>query len=117
MIQIIIGTTVSEVYDEMLELMEKETGTKETGMEKADPTGGKKDIFSRLFEILSGIFTPTIPAVAGTALVSALLSLMRTFNLVSRIPCQVSCASFAPLCAHLIWYLRRIIPIRSSTSL
>ncbi len=42
MIQIIIGTTVSEVYDEMLELMEKETGTKETGMEKADPTGGKK---------------------------------------------------------------------------
>ena len=83
LIQIIIGTTVSEVYDEMLELMEKETGTKETGMEKADPTGGKKDIFSRLFEILSGIFTPTIPAVAGTALVSALLSLMRTFNLVS----------------------------------
>ena len=77
-IQIIIGTSVSEVYDEMVKLM----GTNTTA-ETVNAAVEKKDIFSRLLEILSGIFTPTIPAVAGTALVTALLSLLRTFNLVS----------------------------------
>lgn len=77
-LQIIIGTTVSEVYEEIVELM----GT-DRSEESISQAGEKKDVFSRLFEILSGIFTPTIPAVAGTALVSALLSVLRTFDLVS----------------------------------
>ena len=75
-LQIVLGTAVSDVHDEVVELM---------GSTKAAPQNNteKKDLFSRGFEILTGIFTPTIPAVAGTALVSALLSLLRTFNLIS----------------------------------
>lgn len=76
-VHIIIGTGVGRVYDEMSELMGSQTEKEVTAK-----NGEKKDLFSRGFEVLSGIFTPTIPAIAGTALVSSLLSLLRTFHII-----------------------------------
>lgn len=77
MFQIIIGTSVEQLYNEMLPMMPA-TGAKAPVKENLD--GGKKEsIISRVFAYISGCITPTLPILIGSGLISAVLALVKFF--------------------------------------
>jgi len=74
-LQIIIGPQVGDVYNEITSLINVDN--------ISDDGGEKKGIFSKLLDVLSGIFLPTIPAIAGAGMLKAIIVLLKTLNLVS----------------------------------
>lgn len=77
MFQIIIGTSVEQLYNEMLPMMPA-TGAKAPVKENLD--GGKKEsILSQVFAYIAGCITPTLPILIGSGLISAVLALVNFF--------------------------------------
>lgn len=74
--QVVIGTDVGVVCDEIHKLGKFDTTTKSGGNE---PTG----IVGAFFGTLTAIFQPIIPALAGSGMIKALLALLVAFKLVS----------------------------------
>lgn len=72
--QVIIGNKVSDVYEEV----EKELGEK--GTTEPTESNNKEGIVSKLMDIISGIFSPILPALAGTGLLKGFLSLFVALN-------------------------------------
>ena len=75
--QIVIGNTVNEAY----ECVAAKLGPVDTTVSEDSPK--KKFSFSTIIEIITGIFVPAIPAIAGCGLMKALLSLLTFANLLS----------------------------------
>ncbi|MFC6465139.1 beta-glucoside-specific PTS transporter subunit IIABC [Marinilactibacillus sp. GCM10026970] len=67
--QVIVGNKVSDVYEEL----EKELG----GSASSEPTesDNNEGIVSKLMDVISGIFSPILPALAGTGLLKGFLAL------------------------------------------
>lgn len=68
--QVIIGNTVADVFDEV----QAQLGG--TGSGDAGDTGTKEGVVSKLMDVISGIFTPILPALAGTGLIKGVLALL-----------------------------------------
>ncbi|MFD1465903.1 beta-glucoside-specific PTS transporter subunit IIABC [Lapidilactobacillus mulanensis] len=77
--QVIIGNSVDDVFNEV----EQRLGG--TGSAKSSPAadGKKESLVSKLMDIISGIFTPILPALAGTGLIKGVLALLVTLNWMS----------------------------------
>lgn len=76
--QVVIGTNVSEVYEEVLPLL--------GNMESSESGSGtkKKNFLSLAIEFVSTSFSPIIPAMSGAGMIKVLLALLVLFNLVSN---------------------------------
>lgn len=76
--QVVIGTHVAEVYEEVLPLVE--------GNETAvnSEIVGKKNFLTLAIEFISTSFSPIIPAMSGAGMIKALLALLVLFHLVSN---------------------------------
>ncbi|MED1017224.1 beta-glucoside-specific PTS transporter subunit IIABC [Bacillus atrophaeus] len=72
--QIIIGNNVPKVYKALLE----NSGLSEENTNGA--SGQKKNVLSALFDVISGVFTPILPAIAGAGMIKGLLALAVTFG-------------------------------------
>lgn len=74
--QIVIGTHVSEVYDELI----KSTNIRQSddGEQKKE----KKNIVSALFDTMASVVMPMIGPLAGAGMIKAILSILVQFNLV-----------------------------------
>ena len=73
--QVIIGTDVSHVYDELTLLMDVEQQSKVLNdFEVSDLK--KKFSFSSALDTISGIFTPILPAITGAAMIKVLVILL-----------------------------------------
>ncbi|MGY3835740.1 beta-glucoside-specific PTS transporter subunit IIABC [Bacillus atrophaeus] len=72
--QIIIGNNVPKVYKALLE----NSGLSEENTKGA--SGQKKNVLSALFDVVSGVFTPILPAIAGAGMIKGLLALAVTFG-------------------------------------
>ncbi|MED4811008.1 beta-glucoside-specific PTS transporter subunit IIABC [Bacillus atrophaeus] len=72
--QIIIGNNVPKVYKALLE----NSGLSEENTKGA--SGQKKNVLSGLFDVISGVFTPILPAIAGAGMIKGLLALAVTFG-------------------------------------
>ncbi|MEK4216785.1 MULTISPECIES: beta-glucoside-specific PTS transporter subunit IIABC [unclassified Bacillus (in: firmicutes)] len=72
--QIIIGNDVPKVYQAILQNSslsdEKSAGT----------SGQKKNVLSAVFDVISGVFTPILPAIAGAGMIKGLVALAVTFG-------------------------------------
>ncbi|EHJ07567.1 beta-glucoside-specific PTS transporter subunit IIABC [Staphylococcus simiae] len=75
--QVIIGTEVSKVYKELVNLSNVENSNEESNEEK-----GK--LISRFFNTISGIFTPLLPALAGAGILRGLLLLINQLGWLSE---------------------------------
>lgn len=75
--QVIIGNTVSDVFDEV----QAQLGG--TGNATSAPSDKKEGIVSKLMDVISGIFTPILPALAGTGLIKGVLALVLTMGWMS----------------------------------
>lgn len=74
--QVVIGNKVSDYYDTIT----KKLGLKESSSEEK---GEKVSLISMLFEVISGAFSPLIPALAGAGMVKALLTVLTSFGWMS----------------------------------
>lgn len=81
-LQIVIGPAVANWYDEIVTLTGIGEEQAEAEPAQPDTNKAKKGIFSRLLEVLSNIFLPIIPAIAGAGMMKAVLGLVTSFNLI-----------------------------------
>lgn len=79
--QVIIGNEVGTVFKQLTQIADLRTDEDEA--EAAVGDSPKKNIFSRIFEVISSIFTPAIPVIIGAGMLKGLLSLLTVWNLVA----------------------------------
>lgn len=76
--QVIIGNHVTDVFKEVEVLVGN------GGLEGAtEQDAGKKGILSRFFDMISGVFSPVIPAIAGAGMLKGILVLLQVLGLIS----------------------------------
>ncbi|PJN89661.1 PTS transporter subunit EIIC [Bacillus sp. mrc49] len=76
--QIIVGTNVQQYHSALMEElgMEREEDKKESSK--------KKGLFSRLLDVVSGVFGPIVPAIAGAGMLKGLLAGLIALNFLSK---------------------------------
>ncbi|MDR1029968.1 MAG: beta-glucoside-specific PTS transporter subunit IIABC [Treponema sp.] len=77
--QVVIGNDVPNVYREIAALGNF-SGEGNTGAEG----GAKKGIVNTVFDTVSGIFTPFLPALSGAGMIKAVMALLVTFKAISN---------------------------------
>ncbi|TDL61344.1 PTS beta-glucoside transporter subunit EIIBCA [Paenibacillus amylolyticus] len=70
--QVVIGSNVAHVYAEIMK--NRDLGGDSSS--SAESTGEKTSLLSKVFEIISGSFSPLIPAMAGSGMLKALLTVL-----------------------------------------
>lgn len=70
--QVVIGSNVAHVYAEIMK--NRDFGGDSSS--SAESTGEKNSLLSKVFEIISGSFSPLIPAMAGSGMLKALLTVL-----------------------------------------
>lgn len=75
--QIIIGNDVPKVYNAILEISSIKVDS------HAKKLGKNKNVISAIFEVISGTFTPILPAIAGAGMIKGLLAIALTFGWLS----------------------------------
>ena len=76
--QVVIGTHVSEVYEEIQPLLGEMTESADASENK------KKNPVLLAVEFISSAFTPIIPAISGAGMIRALLALLVLFKVISN---------------------------------
>lgn len=76
--QVVIGNDVPNVFKELTALGKFSTEA------SSDDSGEKKSILNTVFDTISGIFTPFLPALTGAGMIKAVMALLVAFNLVDR---------------------------------
>lgn len=76
--QVVIGTHVAEVFEEVEKLVDIKTDS-----DKKESTQ-KKKIFEVIIDFVAGVFQPVIPALSGAGMVKALLALLVVANVVTN---------------------------------
>src|SRR5699024_5863239 len=76
--QVVIGNHVAKVHQEIMNQynIDSETDESETDAEDMKDTARSKNPLSRVFEYVSGTFSPLIPALAGSGMIKALLAVL-----------------------------------------
>lgn len=77
--QVIIGTHVKYVFEEV----EKIVGPRRQNDEAKQEKGEKKSVPGMIVDFIAGAFQPVIPALSGAGMVKALLALLVVFGMVS----------------------------------
>lgn len=78
--QIIIGNDVAEVYKEI----EKLVGTSSVSQQKKSVKKEKVNPIGAVLEVISGIFTPILPAIIGAGMMKCILTILSMTGLVTE---------------------------------
>lgn len=84
--QVIIGNKVAEVFEEVSNILGDEYSN---NTEKR----GKKNVLDSIFDTISGIFTPALPAIVGAGLLKGVMALLTALNLMSTTTSEYSVLS------------------------
>ncbi|KOC27647.1 beta-glucoside-specific PTS transporter subunit IIABC [Bacillus velezensis] len=76
--QIIVGNHVPKVYKALME----SSGLSHESANKTSKQ--KKNVLSAVFDVISGVFTPILPAIAGAGMIKGLVALAVTFGWLSE---------------------------------
>lgn len=79
--QIVVGTNVADVYQEIVQLRNEAGGQNQ---ENDSYSKNNDSIVSRIFEVISGSFSPLIPALAGSGMIKALLTIFALLGWMSE---------------------------------
>lgn len=75
-IQVVIGNKVGKVYDELIKLAPQSGITN-----RNESNGENQNIMNSILSAVAGIFTPTIPAIAGAGMIKGILSVISMYFL------------------------------------
>ena len=78
--QIVIGTNVKDYYD----LFSKEMELSNNAESQNDSKNSKKEIISIFMDIVSGVFGPIVPAIAGAGMIKGLLAGFIALKIISN---------------------------------
>lgn len=78
--QVVVGNKVGKVYTEIMNDHEIQAGDSEGENENGDGNKEKVGPVAKVFEYVSGTFTPLIPALAGAGMIKALLAVLSMLN-------------------------------------
>lgn len=81
--QVIIGNKVTQVFKAIQQDIPALAVSKESADETEETSKKRRNPVSLAFEIISGIFSPIIPAIAGAGILKGVLSLFVTFGWVA----------------------------------
>ena len=76
--QVIIGNKVAEVFEEISKELGQDNATNKVDQKK------KKNIVDTVFDTISGIFTPILPAIVGAGLLKGIMALLVALKLISE---------------------------------
>lgn len=76
--QVVIGNKVGKVYTEVLK--HHNIQAEDSKGENKTDNKGKVSVISKVFEYISGTFTPLLPALAGVGMIKALLAVLSMLN-------------------------------------
>lgn len=74
--QVVIGTDVSHVYDEVSPAIESAASESTTTEKAATGPAPKTSVLNRVLDTIAAIFTPVLPVVTGAAMVKTILILL-----------------------------------------
>ncbi|MFJ7724623.1 beta-glucoside-specific PTS transporter subunit IIABC [Neobacillus sp. NPDC097160] len=77
--QVVIGNKVGKVYTEIMKNHHIQSGESASNNEKSEKVG----VMAKVFEYISGTFSPLIPALAGAGMIKALLAILDILNLIN----------------------------------
>jgi PTS system beta-glucosides-specific IIC component len=77
-LQVIVGSKVADVYKEVSQLLDEKSSANKTSPKQ------KMNVVEYVFDVISGIFTPVLPAIVGGGLLKGLLALLVATNLLSE---------------------------------
>lgn len=75
--QVVIGTHVADVFEEVEKFVDIKKDAGETASEE------KKNVFETIIDFVAGVFQPVIPALSGAGMVKALLALLVVANVIT----------------------------------
>lgn len=75
-IQVVIGNKVKKVYDEVIKIVPQSGSTNGN-----EGNGEKQTVMNSILSAVAGIFTPTIPAIAGAGMIKGILSVLAMYFL------------------------------------
>lgn len=78
MFQVVIGTHVKEVYEEVEKIVQPQKLKEESNVPSK-----KRNPVSVLIDFISGTFMPVIPAMSGAGMIKAVLALLTVFSIIS----------------------------------
>ncbi|MFC7391631.1 beta-glucoside-specific PTS transporter subunit IIABC [Scopulibacillus cellulosilyticus] len=76
--QVIIGTDVSDVYNQLVEL-----GNLSDASSNNSNEDDEKSAIAKVLDTIAGMFTPIVPVLAGAGMLKALVTLLITFKLIT----------------------------------
>lgn len=81
-LQIVIGNKVTKVYDELIKLTPTLSNRSQNNNDSISNNISKKEnIFNLILTNIAGIFTPIIPAIAGSGMIKGVLSVLAMYYL------------------------------------
>lgn len=75
--QVVIGTHVADVFEEVEKFVDIKKDAGEAAPEE------KKNVFETIIDFVAGVFQPVIPALSGAGMVKALLALLVVVNVIT----------------------------------
>lgn len=82
-LQVVIGTNVTEYYETVASLLGMDTEESSAGADSNEPTE-RKGLISTFMDIVSGVFGPIVPAIAGAGMIMGLMSGLSALNIISN---------------------------------
>ncbi len=79
--QIIVGTEVGNLYDELEKLINKNTA--KDSIDSMENSNTKQTFFDRILGTISSIFTPYIPVLASAGIFKGIVALLSNFSILS----------------------------------
>lgn len=76
--QVIIGTHVADVFEEVEKLVDLSSGSAD------DDKGENKGVINTIIEFIASVFQPIIPALSGAGMIKALLALLVVFHVITN---------------------------------
>lgn len=73
-VQVVIGNKVTKVYEEMIKIIPQDNIQSTTCKSEK-----KQSIWNNILTTIAGIFTPTIPAIAGSGMIKGILSVLAMY--------------------------------------
>lgn len=83
--QIIVGTNVERYYDVLMQVLAESKGDNKQNNDsvKIASVDKRKGLISRLLDVVSGVFGPIVPAIAGAGMIKGMLSGLLALKLIS----------------------------------
>lgn len=82
--QIVVGNIVGELYEDIIELIDISDNSENEDKLEDESKRNEDSIISKIFEVISGSFSPLIPALAGSGMIKAFLTILTTVNWLSE---------------------------------